>query len=220
MTQTACTFSKRITRRVTLDYLLHLPPGYSRRQRQPLILFLHGSGERGSDVRRVKRHGIPKVAEQQPDLPFITVSPQCPSGSTWIMQADVLLLLLDDVMRRHAVDRSRVYLTGLSMGGYGAWYLGSLHPERFAAVVPVCGGYEDMLGFPDRVEGLRYTPVWAFHGAKDKVVSASETRTLVRALRKFGGRPKLTIYPNVGHDAWTRTYADPRLYRWLLKQRR
>jgi predicted peptidase len=220
MTQTARTFSKRITRRLALDYLLHLPLGYSRKRSHPLILFLHGSDECGANVQCVARHGIPKVAAREPTFPFIAVSPQCPANSTWILQADVLLLLLDEVMRTHAVDRSRVYLTGMSLGGYGAWYLGSLHPERFAAVVPVCGGYEDMLGFPDRVEGLRYTPVWAFHGAKDKAVPASESRTLVRALRKFGGKPKLTIYPDAGHDVWTRAYADARLYRWLLKQRR
>jgi predicted peptidase len=220
MTQTARTFSKRITRRLALDYLLHLPRGYSRKHRHPLILFLHGSDECGANVQAVARHGIPRVAALEPTFPFIAVSPQCPANSTWILQADVLLLLLDEVMRTHAVDQSRIYLTGMSLGGYGAWYLGSLHPERFAAVVPVCGGYEDMLGFPDRVEGLRYTPVWAFHGAKDKAVPASESRTLVRALRKFGGKPKLTIYPDAGHDIWTRAYTDPRLYRWLLKQRR
>ncbi len=220
MTQIPHTFSRRITRRISLDYLLHLPPGYSRRGRFPLILFLHGSGERGSNVEVVKRHGIPKAVVQWTDFPFITVSPQCPEHTTWIMQADALLLLLDDVMRRYAVDPARVYLTGLSMGGYGAWYLGSEHPERFAAVVPVCGGFNGLLGYPERVCGLRYTPVWAFHGAKDKIVSPSESRILVRKLRSCGGSVRLTIYPDAGHDCWTRTYANPRLYAWLAQQRR
>lgn len=220
MTQTAHTFSKRVSQRMALDYLLHQPLATSRREKFPLILFLHGSGERGNDVHAIKKHGIPKVVEQQPDFPFIALSPQCPRDSTWIMQRNALLMLLDQVKAKYAVDAKRVYLTGLSMGGYGAWYLGSEHPERFAAVVPICGGYNDMLGYPERVAGLRYTPVWAFHGAKDNVVPPSETTTLVRALRKAGGTVKLTMYRDAGHDSWTRTYADPRLYRWLLKQSR
>lgn len=218
MTQTIHTFSRRIARRLTLDYLLHLPPAYPQRKSHPLILFLHGSGERGSDVNVIRQHGIPKIVEQQPEFPFIALSPQCPCDSTWFMQRDALLMLLDFVMTKHAVDVKRVYLTGLSMGGYGAWYLGSEHPEHFAAVVPICGGYDDMLGYPERVAGLRHTPVWAFHGAKDRQVPLSETTTLVRALRKAGGNVKLTVYRDAGHDAWTRTYADPRLYRWLLQQ--
>jgi len=220
MTQTIHTFSKRVTRRQALDYLLHVPPDYSRRERYPLILFLHGSDERGSDVTIVKRHGLAKIVERDSDFPCITVSPQCPEHQDWLMQADALLLLLDEVTRRLAVDVARVYLTGLSMGGYGAWYLGSEHSERFAAVVPVCGGFNPMLGYPERAAGLRYTPVWAFHGAQDRWVAVSETRALVRALRQAGGHPKLTIYPNAGHDVWTRTYNNPALYRWLFKQRR
>ncbi len=220
MTQAAHTFSKRVSQRIALDYLLHMPPAYSRRGKFPLILFLHGSGERGGDVNAIKKHGIPKIVEQQPDFPFITLSPQCPANSTWLYQRDALLMLLDQVMAKYAVDKKRVYLTGISMGGYGAWYLGSEHPERFAAVVPICGGFDDMLGYPERVAGLRYTPVWAFHGAKDTLVPLSETTTMVKALRKFGGKVRLTVYPDAGHDAWTRTYENPRLYRWLLKQAR
>ena len=220
MAQTAHTFSRRVLRTFSLDYLLHVPPTHARRERLPLILFLHGSGERGSDPTKIKSHGIPLVVEQQPDFPFITLAPQCPEHKTWILLTDVLLLLLDEVMKRHAVDEARVYLTGLSMGGYGAWHLGSEHPERFAAVVPVCGGFDALLGYPERVCGLRDTPVWAFHGAKDKVVPPSEPRALARQLRRCGGNVRLTIYPDLGHDCWTRTYADPALYAWLLQQRR
>ena len=222
MPQIVHTFSKRVTRRLSLDYFLHLPPNHARRGKLkfPLILFLHGSGERGSDVNKVKKHGIAKVVERNADFPFITVSPQCPEYQDWFMQADALLLLLDEVTRKYAVDPSRVYLTGLSMGGYGAWYLGSEHAERFAAVVPICGGFNAMLGYPERVAGLCYTPVWAFHGAKDSDVPMSEANSLVRALRRAGGHPKLTIYRDVGHDSWTRTYDNPALYRWLLRQSR
>lgn len=220
MNQTVRTFSRRVVQRVALDYLLHLPPGYSRKQRFPLILFLHGSGERGSDIRMVAHQGLPRYIEDHPEFPFITVSPQCPEHSTWFTHANAVLLLLDEIIKRYAVDPARVYLTGLSMGGYGAWYLGSEHPERFAAVVPVCGGFNAMLGYPERVCGLRYTPVWAFHGAKDKIVPPSETRILVRTLRRCGGRVKFTLYPDAGHDCWTRAYADPRLYAWLQQQHR
>jgi predicted peptidase len=219
MTNTARTFSKRVTRRVALDYLLHRPPGRSRKHTWPLIVFLHGSDESGSDLSRLKRNGIPSIVERDPSFPFVAVSPQCPERSTWVMQADALLMLLDEVIRVCAADPARVCLTGMSLGGYGAWYLGSEHPERFAAVVPICGGYDEALGYPERVCGLRYTPVWAFHGAKDREVPVSETRRLVRVLRQCGGKPKLTIYPNTGHDAWTRTYSNPALYRWLLEQR-
>jgi predicted peptidase len=220
MTQAVHTFSRRVSQRVALDYLLHLPPAYSRRDKFPLILFLHGSGERGSDVNAIKKHGIPKIVEQQADFPFITLAPQCPANSTWLFQRNALLMLLDQVMTKYAVDKKRVYLTGISMGGYGAWFLGSEHPERFAAVVPICGGFDDMLGYPERVAGLRYTPVWAFHGAKDTLVPLSETTTMVKALRKAGGKVKLTVYPDAGHDSWTRTYDNPRLYRWLLQHHR
>jgi predicted peptidase len=136
------------------------------------------------------------------------------------MLTDALLLLLDEVTRHYRIDESRVYLTGLSMGGYGAWHLGSECPDRFAAVVPVCGGFDALLGYPERVCKLQRTPVWAFHGVKDKVVPPSESRALARQLRRCGGNVRLTIYPDLGHDCWTRTYADPALYAWLLQQRR
>jgi predicted peptidase len=222
MPQTAHTLFTRVTRRLSLNYLLHLPLDYSRRSKVkfPLIFFLHGSGERGSNVNEVKKHGIAKIVERDAAFPFIAVSPQCPEGQDWFMQADALLMLLDEVKRKYAVDPARVYLTGLSMGGYDAWYLGSEHSERFAAVVPICGGVNGMLGYPERVAGLRHTPVWAFHGAKDDAVPIGETKALVRTLRRAGGRPKLTIYPDVGHDSWTRTYDNPALYRWLLKHKR
>ncbi len=108
MTQTAHTFSRRVSQRVALEYLLHLPPAYSRRTKYPLILFLHGSGERGNDIHALKKHGIPKIVEQQPDFPFITLAPQCPPNNTWIMQRDALLMLLDQVMAKHAVVRQLI----------------------------------------------------------------------------------------------------------------
>jgi predicted peptidase len=214
MTQQVHTFASGDT---SLRYLLHLPPDYDERSARvwPLILFLHGAGERGSDIELVKRHGIPKVAESQPDFPFIAVSPQCPLGTWWAFELPLLGKLLDHVMAAYAVDTERVYLTGISMGGYGAWGLAIAHPDRFAAVVPICGG-----GDPDTVCAIRHVPVWAFHGALDNVVLPRESRKMVEALRECGGNIKFTLFPNADHDSWTRTYNSPKLYEWLLSQRR
>lgn len=196
-----------------LRYLLHLPPqtGAS----LPLILFLHGSGERGADLELVKLHGIARVVEAQPDFPFITVSPQCPVGTMWIHLLDLLTSLLDHALATYPADPDRVYLTGLSMGGYGAWHLASAQPERFAAVAPICGG-----GDAETVCRMKHVPVWAFHGEKDNVVLPRESRRMVDALRACGGSVRFSLYKNGGHDAWTPTYNDQRLYDWFLTHRR
>ena len=217
-------FSKDITRTVALDYLLFLPKDHAAEpeKRWPLILFLHGAGERGSDVWRVAVHGPPKIVRDKPDFPFIVVSPQCPAGRRWA--DDEVLALLDDVLERYPVDRQRVYLTGLSMGGYGTWSLGMSHPARFAAIVPICGGGDPLkalLPDPQNVQALRSLPVWAFRGAKDPTVKLAESERMVDALRKFGCKEvELTVYPEAQHDSWTETYANPKLYDWLLSHRR
>ncbi len=181
---------------------------------------MHGAGERGADLEDVKRHGLPRLVEELGGLPFVVVSPQCPEGSFWYLHLTALGGLLDQVMARHPVDPDRVYLTGLSMGGYGAWHLAARLPERFAAVVPVCGGGLSSFGFPDKVCALREVPVWAFHGAEDPVVPLSETTRLVEKLRACGGNVKLTVYPGVGHDAWTHAFREPQLLPWLFAQKR
>jgi len=221
--QQARRFSRRLTRSVAAEYLLFKPRSYAAAAdvRWPLILFLHGAGERGTDVWRVAKHGPPKVVRTQPDFPFLVVSPQCPSGQTW--NNDALLALLDRILATCRVDPARVYLTGLSMGGYGTWSLALAAPERFAAVVPVCGGgslLKTLLPDPRRVAALRRLPVWAFHGAKDTVVDPRESRRMITALRRLGCRNvRLTLYREAEHDSWTRTYQDPRLYSWLLAHR-
>lgn len=221
MTQQACTLDTTISKRVRLAYWLHLPQGYGAGGRRwPLILFLHGMGERGDQLELVKRHGIPKIAEEWSDFPFIAVSPQCPADSIWSLQQDALLALLDEILGHYAADPARVYLTGLSMGGYGTWELASAHPERFAAIAPICGGGSPFLGFPARVCALKDVPVWAFHGAKDTVVPLDESAKMVEALRAFGGNVRFTVYPEAGHDAWTETYANPELYAWFLSHHR
>jgi len=206
------------------DYLLWLPRDYTTgsTKRWPLILFLHGAGERGSDIWKVATHGPPSRIAKGWDCPFIVVSPQCPEGQDW--NAERLLELLSETMRRHAVDQSRIYLTGLSMGGYGAWDLGLKFPEKFAALAPICGGGEYisvLLAAREKADALKSLPVWAFHGEKDPVVPTSESERMVEFLRKAGVREvKLTVYPGVEHNSWTQTYDNPELYEWFLKHSR
>jgi len=217
MSQQAHTFEVQITRTVRLDYLLYLPKGYGTdpQKKWPLILFLHGRGERGDDLELVKIHGIPKIVEQRDDLPFIAVSPQCSKDSMWMVEVEALNALLDEVVTKYAVDTDRIYLTGLSMGGFGTWRLATAYPERFAAIVPICGG-----GDPEKVGVLRDVPVWVFHGAKDPFVQLSESEEMVDALKACGGNVRFTVYPDVEHDSWTRTYDNPELYEWFLQHTR
>lgn len=213
--QDAHKLTRVVTKTIQCQYLLYLPRGYTAAaaERWPLLLFLHGAGERGEDLELVKKHGPPKLIEQGRDLPFIVVSPQCPVGEWW--SPDVLMTLLDEVCEQHRVDETRLYLTGLSMGGYGTWKLALSHPDRFAAIVPICGG-----GNPHLCVRLRGVPVWVFHGAKDGVVPVRESEVMVTALERAGGTPKLTVYPDAQHDSWTATYENPELYEWLLRHRR
>jgi len=200
---------------VALEYLLFLPQDYGRdpEKKWPLMLFLHGAGERGDSLGLVKKHGPPKIVGQRPDFLFIVVSPQCPAGSWWPDKLDDLSALLDEVEATYTIDNRRIYLTGLSMGGYGTWSLALDQPERFAAIVPICGD-----GIPRPACRLKDLPVWAFHGAQDKVVPPEESEKMVAAIKRCGGSPRLTIYPDASHDSWTRTYDNPELYEWLLSQ--
>lgn len=219
-TEQVKTFTGKITKSVSADYLLFLPEGYAanKSKRWPLILFLHGAGERGTNIWQVARHGPPKIVQEKTDFPFIVVSPQCPTGQRW--DNDVVLALLDQVTKKYRVDKSRVYLTGLSMGGYGTWSLGLEHPERFAAIAPICGGGDPLkllLADPRAMSPVRKLPVWAFHGARDTVVKPEESQRMVDALKKSGCKEvDLTIYPEAQHDSWTETYNNPKLYEWFL----
>jgi predicted peptidase len=208
-------FQKTITKNLSCKYLLFLPDGYSKnKQGWPLILFLHGAGERGSDLKKVKVHGPPKIVEKQKDFPFIVISPQCPEDDWWTDKIEVLINLLDDIVARYNVDTDRVYLTGLSMGGYGSWALAAEYPQRFAAVAPICGGGNRIMAFR-----LKDVPVWAFHGAKDNVVPLKQSEEMVDAIKARGGDAELTVYPEAGHDSWTETYNNKQLYDWFLEHR-
>lgn len=222
MSQQAYTLETRIVKSVHLNYLLFLPRDYGEnpQKRWPWILFLHGAGERGDDLELVKLHGIPKVVEQQEDFPFIAVSPQCPVDSWWSSHIEELDALLNEVAASYAVDADRLYLTGLSMGGYGTWHLAATYPQRFAALTPICGGGPWFVGFPEKVSVLKDVPIWVFHGAQDDVVPLEESERMVDALRACGSSVRFTVYPDAAHDSWTETYDNPELYEWFLQHTR
>ncbi|MCX6926869.1 MAG: prolyl oligopeptidase family serine peptidase [Verrucomicrobia bacterium] len=217
-------FQFKKTQSTELDYLLFLPKGYDAKaeKRWPMMLFLHGAGERGTDIWKVATHGPPKNVATHPYFPVIVVSPQCPEGQVW--SKETLLALLNEITTQYAVDTNRVYLTGLSMGGYGTWSLGLSYPERFAAIVPICGGGETisvLLSSRQKHAALKTLGIWAFHGGKDPVVALEESQRMVDAAKKAGAQDvKLTVYPEAGHDSWTATYNNPELYEWLLKHER
>jgi predicted peptidase len=214
MEQIARSFERRISKSVGCQYWLATPGDAPRPgEPWPMLLFLHGAGERGEDLNLVRAHGPPRLVARGRDLPFLLVSPQCPTDRWW--DNDVLAALLEDVIANHPVDTDRIYLTGISMGGFGTWSLATAYPQRFAAIIPICGG-----GSPYLADRLKSVPVWAFHGAQDEVVPLYESQRMVDAVLKSGGRARLTIYPEAAHDAWTQTYANPEIYAWLLKHRR
>ncbi|HWQ71177.1 MAG TPA: alpha-amylase family glycosyl hydrolase [Desulfitobacteriaceae bacterium] len=213
MRQTAKSFSREFPAKTSINYLLYLPDGYQDKEKSwPLILFLHGSGERGTDLEIVKRNGIPKIVEEVKDFPFITISPQCPEDSSWGEQIEILMMLLAEIEEKYQVNPQKLYLTGLSLGGYGTLQLAAQYPKRFAAIAPVCGG-----GDPKWAPLLKDIPIWAFHGAKDDIVPVEQSQKMVRAIKKLGGNIRLTVYPDAGHDSWVNAYNDPRLYEWFLE---
>jgi predicted peptidase len=213
MPVTEKSFETTVTRKVTLRYLLYLPEGYDAAGKPwPLVLFLHGSGERGASLTAVTHQGLPKLAGGK-SLPFILVAPQVPEGEIW--SADALKALLDELQAKLRIDPDRVYLTGLSMGAFGAWDLAIANPDLFAALLVISGG-----GNPVEVCRLKSVPVWIVQGRKDDVIPVSWAEELGKRLERCAGNVKVTIYPDAGHDAWSRTYEDPAVIEWMLAQRR
>ena len=205
-------FEGTVTKAVEARYLLVKPEGYDPQKKYPLILFLHGRGESGDDLERVKIHGpFKKVAELGLDV--LIAAPQCPENEWW--DADTLAALTEHLIDDLPVDPDRVYLTGLSMGGGGTWALLAQRPDLFAAAVPICGW-----GRPAKADQMKRVPIWIFHGAKDNVVATQNSRNMEEALKAVGGNVRYTEYPEAGHDSWTETYNNPELYDWLLAQRR
>jgi predicted peptidase len=206
-----------------INYLLYFPEDYGKdaAKKWPLLLFLHGYGERGDDLQLLKKHPLPKLLDSRSDFPFIVVSPQL-SGELfpWTEMIEPLKELVERITEEYAVDRNRISVTGLSMGGAGTWEFGLRYPRFFAALVPIAGFYR--LGsaeVPPNLAVLKDVPIWAFHGASDTSVLPYQTEVLVEALKELGGDVRFTLYPDADHEgAWVRAYADPELYDWIAAQ--
>ncbi len=201
----------------SIPYLLYLPKGYEADgKKAPLMLFLHGRGESYGPLSLVKKWGPPRRVEHGEDLPYVLVSPQCPGRESWPQprQQALLLALLDHITQHYNVDADRVYLTGLSMGGFGSWRLAADHPERFAAVVPVCGA-----GKTEDADKIKNLPIWVWHGTADPAVPFKRSEEMVEAIKQAGGtKVRFTTLEEIGHNSWEAAYATPGLYEWLDKQ--
>ena len=219
--------------KAVMPYRLLRPADVRAKETFPLVIFLHGAGERGTDNEANIRHIAPLFSnpEYRARYPCYVLAPQCPENMMWaghdrgpgglLMRSDptapmtLVLELLDRIEKEYPIDRTRIYVTGLSMGGFGTWDLLARFPHRFAAAVPVCGG-----GDVSTAHTFRHVPVWAFHGALDKVVAPRQSRAMVSALQESGGTPGYTEYPHAGHDSWEYAYRDPLLLPWLFGQQR
>lgn len=218
---------------VTVKYRWSAPATVEPGKTYPLVLFLHGAGERGDDNKAQLKHGVLPILEGAEKLgqPCFLIAPQCPADRWWapinretmrLSAADkpndlleAVLALVDETMKAQPVDSRRFYVTGISMGGYATWDLLGRAPGKIAAAVPVCGG-----GEPSLVEKFKAIPIHAFHGEADPVVPVRTTKDMVEALEKSGAKPKATYYPGVQHDSWTQTYDNPEVIRWIFEQRR
>ena len=212
----------------TLPYRL-LKPESSGTQKLPLVIFLHGAGERGIDNEAQIKHiaAVFGNRDNRKNYPCYVLAPQCPENLWWAAHdrngnkqairanptrpMELVIKLIAEMEKFSAVDPTRIYVTGLSMGGYGTWDLLARFPNRFAAAVPVCGG-----GVPETAAAFSHVPIWAFHGALDRVVPPRQSRMMVTALQDAGGSPGYTEYPDTGHDSWTLAYADPYLLPWMF----
>ena len=217
-----------------LNYRLYQPPataGDDSATPYPLVLFLHGAGERGVDNEAQLKHGVSEFMRRQDEHPCFLVVPQCPPQQRWVernwseatgvdtfeeapsMPMELALAVVEELVKQKRVDPKRVYVTGLSMGGYGTWYAAGFKGSPFAAAAPICGG-----GDPLWAERYLELPLWAFHGDADGAVPVARSREMIAAIKQAGGEPKYTEYPGVGHDSWTRTYQDDAFHEWLFRQ--
>jgi predicted peptidase len=206
---------------VEVRYWLYLPEHYDANEQLPLILFLHGSEERGVTIDKAKEEGLPELVETRTDFPFIVVSPQLPSGY-WTDLIDPMDELLTHLQERLPIASDRLYLTGISLGGFGAWEYALRYPDRFAAVAPIAGGYTfQSEEVPEDICKLSRLPIWAFHGEADTSVEPYQSQVLVDAIQACGGEVKFTLYPETDHkSSWIKAYDDPALYEWFLEHRK
>lgn len=205
---------KSFNKRINFEYLMYLPDDYYNEEKKyPLMLFLHGAGERGDNVDLIKKHGIPKRIEEGENFPFITIAPQCRDGIWWSNTESINILekLMQHLISDLKVDKKRVYGTGLSMGGFGILELALSAPSLFTALVPVCGGT-----ITNDLQNLEKIPIWMFHGEEDDVIPKESSLLIYKYLKEKNKNILLTIYPNTMHDSWTETYENKEIYDWLL----
>lgn len=194
-------------------YLLYLPKDYKANQTNyPLVIYLHGGSQKGNDLNKLKTYGLPYLVDQKHDFKFIIASPQCPEGKFWSTD-NWFDSLYAELTTSYRVDIKQIYLTGISMGGYGTWQTAMAYPDKFAAIVPLCGGCDDST----QICQIRHIPVWTFHGAADEIIPISETERLVKRLNRCGGKVKFTRLENEGHGIQY-LYENASIYDWLLKQ--
>jgi predicted peptidase len=216
-----------------LKYRLLKPADFDADKKYPLVVFLHGAGERGDDNEAQLVHCMAQfcTAEHRRQYPCYVLAPQCPAGQKWAdvdwsvdkpeypekisRSLDLTLQVVEAMLADSAVDKNRLYLAGLSMGGYGTWDALARRPDLFAAAIPICGG-----GSVDTVAAFKDIPLWCFHGASDNVVNVEKSRDMIAALKTAGGEPRYTEYPGVGHDSWTQTFASEETFQWLFAQKR
>lgn len=211
-----------------LPYRFLKPVNPGAKELFPLVIFLHGSGERGNDNEVQIKHIADLFLDPnyRGKYPCYVLAPQCPKGQMWAdykggritkeptEPTAMLLALIEKIAEEFPIDPSRIYITGLSMGGYGTWDLLARYPSKFAAAVPICGG-----GDEQTAQKIKHIPIWAFHGAQDNVVSPRHSRTMIKALQSAGGLPGYTEYPDIGHDSWVQAFQEPHLLPWLFKQK-
>jgi predicted peptidase len=216
-----------------LPYRLLKPKPFDTAQKYPLVIFLHGAGERGEDNEKQLVHGMNDFASDEimAKYPAFVMAPQCPEGQAWggisrLAKAptpedqltpalDATLKAVETLRKEFPIDDQRIYITGLSMGGYGTWDALAKRTELFAAAAPICGGGNKM-----NASKFKHIPIWAFHGADDRTVPADRSREMIEALKAAGATPKYTEYAGVGHNSWAQTYSDPALYEWLFAQQK
>ncbi|NIY94424.1 prolyl oligopeptidase family serine peptidase [Vibrio diazotrophicus] len=204
---------KELENRFSTKFFVYLPKEYNERDdKWPLIVSLHGSGERGTDLELLKKEGIPKLIEEGADFPFVMVFPQCEAFSAW--DPDRIKLLVEELVDSYHIDQSRLYLTGYSLGGYGTWATAIKYPELFAAIAPICG-----FALLNDVVRLSSIPVWTFNGENDEVMPYKVTEEIANIINKSGGDAKFTLYVDTGHNCWDETYRNEELYTWFMSHK-
>ncbi len=229
-------FTKKVftnSKNQKLLYNILIPDKSCKKEQYPLVLFLHGAGERGSDnetpILHIKNLFLDK--ENKKNFPAFVIAPQCPKDQRWVevswklkkhtqpMQVSkplgLTMELIKSLIEKYPIDTNRIYITGLSMGGFGTWDAISRYPDYFAAAIPICGG-----GDENNASKIVNTPIWAFHGDNDKAVNVSRTRNMINAMKQQGGNPKYTEYKGVGHLSWVNAYKEPDILKWLFSKHR